>query len=167
MKLRDRMAADPGLVFEAVAKETGVTCRAVVEALPEKMRQFADGGFFEDVMKDLTRWGDVTFIVHTDDGIFEFSGPIPEGKIARGHYNLGGRTGLHGHLRHERCTGIAFVEGRFMGRNSAVIVFFNPEGGIMFKVFVGRDGKGELKQEQLLAFRALAEAVTPEPAEHA
>lgn len=167
MKLSERMAADPGLVFETVARDEGVTCRAVVEALPEKMRQFAEGGFFEDVMKDLTRWGDVTFIVHTEDGIFEFSGPIPKGKIAQGYFNLSGRSGLHGHLRHDRCAGIAFVERPFMSRNSAVIVFFNSDGGIMFKVFVGRNEKGELKEEQLLAFRALAEAATPEPAEHA
>jgi putative heme iron utilization protein len=37
-----------------------------------------------------------------------------------------------------------------------VIVFFNSDGGIMFKVFVGRDEKRELKADQLAAFRALA-----------
>ena len=87
--------------------------------------------------------------------------------MGRGYFNLMGRTGFHGHLRHERCARLAFLERPFMGRLSASVLFFNVDGGIMFKVFVGRDGKGELKQEQLLAFRALAEAVTPEPAEHA
>jgi putative heme utilization carrier protein HutX len=68
-----------------------------------------------------------------------------------------GRVGFHGHLRHGRCAGLAFVERPFMGRASAFVAFFNLDGGIMFKVFVGRDDKRELKADQLTAFRALAE----------
>jgi putative heme iron utilization protein len=49
------------------------------------------------------------------------------------------------------------VERPFMGRLSASLLFFNSDGGIMFKVFVGRDEKRELKADQLAAFRALAE----------
>jgi hypothetical protein len=67
-----------------------------------------------------------------------------------------GSSGFHGHLRHERCAGFAFVERPFMGKLSALIVFFNIDGGIMFKVFVGRDDKRELRGDQLAAFRALA-----------
>lgn len=159
--LRTRLAEDPGAVIETVAREEGVTARIVLEALPEPMRQFTGGEFFVKVMEDVARWGDVTMIVHTDDGIFEFSGPVPAGKESRGTYNLGGRTGLHGHLRPERCHGIAFVERPFMGRPSAFVAFLNPEGGIMFKIFVGRTAKGDLRSEQLAAFRALAETVVP------
>jgi putative heme utilization carrier protein HutX len=79
--------------------------------------------------------------------------------VAQGYYNLAGRTGFHGHLRHERCGGIAFVERPFFGRPSASIVFFNLEGGVMFKIFVGRDDKRELIPAQLSAFRALADRV--------
>ena len=100
-------------------------------------------------MKDIGHWGDVTLIVHTDDGIMEFGGPVPAGEVARGYYNVPGSKGFHGHLRHERCAGIAFVERPFMGRLSASVLFFNVDGGIMFKVFVGRDEKRELKAEQL------------------
>ncbi len=70
-----------------------------------------------------------------------------------------GRTGVHGHLRDERGGGIAFVERPFMNRTSALLVFLNREGGIMFKIFVGRDGKGELKADQLDKFRALRERI--------
>jgi hypothetical protein len=59
-------------------------------------------------------------------------------------------------LRHERCAGIAFMERPFFGRLSASINFFNGDGGIMFKVFVGRDDKRELIADQLTAFRNLA-----------
>lgn len=159
--LRARLADDPGAVIETVAREAGVTPREALEALPEAMRQFAGGEFFVKVMEDIARWGEVTTIVHTEDGIFEFTGPMPSGKEGRGYYNLGARSGLHGHLRPERCHGIAFVERPFMGRPSAFVAFLNPEGGIMFKVFVGRTGKGDLRPEQLNAFRALAETVVP------
>ena len=113
------------------------------------------------------RSGEVTLIVHTDDGIMEFTGPIPPGEVGRGYFNLMGRTGFHGHLRHERCAGLAFMERPFMGRLSASIVFFNVDGGIMFKVFVGRDEKRELLADQLAKFRALAQRVERETPDRA
>jgi putative heme iron utilization protein len=70
-----------------------------------------------------------------------------------------GRIGFRGHLRHERCTGLAFLERPFMGRLSAAVLFFNLDDGIMFKMFVGRDEKRELLADQLAKFRALAERV--------
>ena len=153
------LAADPGAVVETVAKEHGVTTRAVVEALPAAMRRFAPASAFIDAMKDIATWGEVTLIVHTEDGIMEFTGPIPSGEVGRGYFNLMGRIGFHGHLRHERCAGLAFLERPFMGRLSASVLFFNVDGGIMFKVFVGRDEKRELLTDQLAKFRALAERV--------
>lgn len=151
------LAADPGAIIEEVAKTHGVTARAVVEAIPAGMRRFAPGAAFVDAMTDIGSWGDVTLIVHTDDGIMEFGGPVPAGSVSRGYYNVPGTQGFHGHLRHERCAGLAFVERPFMGRLSASILFFNVDGGIMFKIFVGRDDKRELKADQLAAFRALAD----------
>ena len=43
------------------------------------------------------------------------------------------------------------------GEDSASVVFFNVDGGIMFKVFVGRDEKRALLSDQLARFRALAD----------
>lgn len=150
------LAEDPGAIVEEVAKAQNATAREVVEALPEQMRKFAPGSAFIDAMKDIGGWGDVTLIVHTDDGIMEFGGPVPAGEVGRGYYNVPGAKGFHGHLRHERCAGIAFVERPFFGRLSASALFLNTDGGIMFKVFVGRDEKRELKTDQLEKFRALA-----------
>ncbi len=149
------LAENPGAIVEQVAAERGLTPRAVVEALPREMRRFISGAHFMDVMTAIGGWGDVTFIVHTADGIFEFSGSVPAGSVSRGYYNIPGGKGLHGHLRHERCTEIGFLERPFMGRLSAAVLFFNAEGGIMFKVFVGRDENRELKADQLSSFRAL------------
>jgi putative heme utilization carrier protein HutX len=153
------LAENPGAVVETVASEHGATVRETVEALPAEMRRFAPADRFVDVMNDVASWGDVTVIVHTADGIFEFGGPVPKGEIGRGYFNLMGSSGLHGHLRHERCGGLAFVERPFMGRLSAVIIVFNVDGGCFFKIFVGRDAKRELKADQLAAFRALADRV--------
>jgi putative heme utilization carrier protein HutX len=150
------LAADPGVLIEQVAKDQSATAREVIEALPEEMRKIAPGNAFIPAMQDIGTWGDVTLIVHTDDGIMEFGGPVPAGEVGRGYYNVPGAKGFHGHLRHERCAAIAFVERPFMGRLSASALFINTDGGIMFKVFVGRDEKRELKADQLEKFRELA-----------
>ena len=155
-KLVAALAAEPGAVFETVAKDHNATLRQTVEALPEAMRRFAPAAGFVEVMGEVATWGDVTLIIHSDDGIFEFSGPVPKGEMGRGYFNLMSRSGLHGHLRAERCQGIAFVERPFMNKATASILFFNPEGGTMFKIFVGRDETGAMKAGQLAAFRAIA-----------
>jgi putative heme utilization carrier protein HutX len=155
--LRAKVAENPGVVFEECAREHNVAPRAVVDALPEAMRRFAPGDKFIDAMNDVAEWGDVQVIVHTEDGIMETGGPIPKGSVARGHFNLMGRTGFHGHLKYERCAAIAFVERPFMGRTSNLMIFINRDGGIMFKIFVGRDEKGQLKQDQVTRFKTLAD----------
>jgi putative heme utilization carrier protein HutX len=158
--LETAVAGDPGVVIERLAAEYGVRPRAVVEALPLAMRQFVPGDAFLAIMNDVAQWGEVTLIVHTDDGIFEYTGQIPAGDVSRGYYNVPGRAGFHGHLRHDRCSAIAFVERPFMGRLSASILFLNVGGAIMFKIFVGRDEKRELLADQLARFRALRGRLT-------
>nr|WP_233287190.1 heme utilization cystosolic carrier protein HutX [Bradyrhizobium oropedii] len=154
------MADNPGAVIEDVARERKVTPRAVLEALPESMVRIG-AGEFATAMQDVAEWGEVTLIVHTDDAIFEFTGAIPKGEVGRGYFNLMQPKGLHGHLRHERCAAIAFVERPFMGKVSAFIAFINVDGGIMFKVFVGRDETRALRDDQLARFHALADRLTP------
>lgn len=165
--LRAKLAAEPGAIIETVAKETGATLREVVEALPEEMRRFAPASAFVPVMEDVANWGNVTLIIHTDDGVMEVGGPIAAGKIAKEYYNVPGTTGFHGHLRYERCAGIAFVERPFFGRLSASILFLNVDGGIMFKIFVGRDEQRELIGHQLASFRALADKLCAREAANA
>ena len=157
--LRAHMAQNPGAVIEDVARERKVTPRAVIEALPPEMVRFGRGDAFAEAMQDIAQWGEVTLIVHTDDAIFEFTGAVPAGEISRGYFNLMQPKGLHGHLRHERCAAIAFVERPFMGKSSAFIAFINVDGGVMFKVFVGRDEARALRQDQLDRFRSLAEKI--------
>lgn len=162
--LRVYMADNPGAVIEDVARERRVSPRAVIEALPSSMVRVAGGERFAAAMQDIAAWGEVTLIVHTDDAIFEFTGTVPAGEIGRGYFNLMQPKGLHGHLRHERCAAVAFVERPFMGRSSAFIAFVNADGGIMFKVFVGRDESRTLRSDQLERFRQLADRIAASPA---
>ncbi|WP_425304882.1 heme utilization cystosolic carrier protein HutX [Bradyrhizobium erythrophlei] len=154
------MADNPGAVIEDVARERKVTPRAVLEALPGSMVRIGAADFAA-AMQDIADWGEVTLIVHTDDAIFEFTGAIPKGEVGRGYFNLMQPKGLHGHLRHERCAAIAFVERPFMAKVSAFIAFINLDGGIMFKVFVGRDETRALHGDQLARFHALADRIAP------
>lgn len=154
-ELRRKIAENPGVVIEQAAKEHNVTPQTILEALPDAMRKFASGAKFIEAMMDVATWGDVTTIIHTDDGIFEIGGPMPQGQVGHGYFNLGGSQGLHGHLRHERCGAVAFVERSFNNKLSVFVAFVNIDGGIMYKVFVGRDEKRELKADQLVKFRAL------------
>ena len=114
-ELKAHMTENPGAVIEDVARQRKVTPRAVIEAMPPSMVRIG-GGEFAVAMADIAEWGEVTLIVHTDDAIFEFTGAIPAGEIGRGYFNLMQPKGLHGHLRHERCGAIAFVERPFMGK---------------------------------------------------
>jgi putative heme utilization carrier protein HutX len=157
--LKAYLAQNPGAVIEDVARERNVAPRAVIEALPPEMVRLGRGDAFAEAMQDIAGWGEVTLIVHTDDAIFEFTGAIPAGETGRGYFNLMQPKGLHGHLRHERCAAIAFVERPFMGKSSAFAAFLNVDGGIMFKVFVGRDEARALRQDQLERFRSLAERI--------
>jgi heme iron utilization protein len=153
------MADNPGAVIEEVARERKVTPRTVIEALPSSMLSMAGGDRFEFAMRDIAQWGEVTLIVHTEDGIFEFTGAIPDGDVGGDYFNLIQPKGLHGHLRHTRSAAMAFVERPFMGKTSAFVTFINVDGGIMFKVFVGRDEARALRTDQLARFRHLAERI--------
>jgi len=157
--LKAHMAQNPGAVIEDVARERNAAPRAVIEALPSGMVRIGGGEAFPAVMQDIAHWGEVTLIVHTEDAIFEFTGAVPAGEIGRGYFNLMQPKGLHGHLRHTRCAAIAFVERPFMGKSSAFVAFLNVDGGIMFKVFVGRDETRALRQDQLERFYALADRI--------
>jgi heme iron utilization protein len=104
--------------------------------------------------------GPVTFIVHTDDGVFETKASLPPGNEARGYFNIHGESPLGGHLRIARCAAIYFVDRPFFGRRSCSLQFINLDGGAMFKVFVGRDETRELLADQLARFERLRDAET-------
>ena len=100
----------------------------------------------------------MTFIVHTEDGVFETKAPVPAGSEARGYFNIHGDSPLGGHIRIERCAAIYFCRSAVLRRRSSSLQFINVDGGAMFKVFVGRDEKRDLLPDQLVRFERLRDA---------
>lgn len=153
--LRAELAEKPNGVLEEIAARYGVTVRAVLDALPAEMRHCCDGNHFEAVMGNVSGWGDVTFLVHTPDVIMEYKGVVPQGRTARGYYNLEGGA-LGGHLRGENCAAIYFVRRPFMKLDTRALWFINRDGAAMFKIFVGRNEDRSLKSDQVKCFEMLA-----------
>mgnify|MGYP000008047309 FL=1 len=152
--LHERLAKNPDGIVERIAREYGVSTLSVVEALAPTHRTLVGGEHFADVMKELESWGEILFIVHTPDIVLECAGSIPPGTFGRGYYNIHGDSPIGGHIRAEACSRIAFLSRPFMGRPSCSIQFFNSDGEAMFKVFVRRDEKRELKADQVAKFEA-------------
>lgn len=158
-RLRGAIAAEPGGVLEEIARREGVSYREVLDALPDGQAVAKPGAEFETVWRGLAAWpGDVTFIVHTADGVFETRGRVPPGAVGRGFFNIHGESPIGGHIRADRCAAIYFVDRPFFGRRSCSVQFVNRDGDAMFKIFVGRDDARELDPRQVSLFEAAAGA---------
>jgi putative heme utilization carrier protein HutX len=153
--LAERLAQSADGVLEQIAREYGVSSFEVVRALTAEHRGIVPGARFEEIMRALTSWGEVLFIVHTPDIVLECAGKVPPGSFGRGYYNMHGDSPIGGHLKAENCTHIAFVSRPFMGRPSRSLQFFNGAGEAMFKVFVRRDAERNLLADQVQRFDEL------------
>lgn len=147
--VREALAKHPGVILESLARQHGVSYQAALTCLSGDMQTQLPGSCFGDAMADMTDWGDLVVIVHTEDLVMEVKGPLPPGRFGSGFYNLEAELGLSGHIRAERCGAVAFVRRPFMGKDSVSVQFLNQEGGCMFKVFVGRDAEGRLNPGQI------------------
>ena len=114
------------------------------------------GSKFEEILRALTEWGEVLFIVHTPDIVLECAGTMPPGSFGRGYFNLHGDSPIGGHIKAENCAHIAFVSRPFMGRPSRSLQFFNGAGEAMFKIFVRRDKERNLIARAGRALRCAA-----------
>lgn len=153
--VRKALRENPDGVLESVAAAHSVSYRSVLDCLAAENAAVASKDKFDRIWEDLTSWGDVVFIVHTEDGVFETACRIPAGTHARGYFNIHGDSPLGGHLKIERCAAIYFVDRPFFKRRSCSIQFLNGEGQAMFKIFVGRDEARNLKPDQVARFEKL------------
>jgi len=152
--------AQPDGVLEAVAEKHGLRLRDVLGLLPETQASVTPGSAFEEIWGALTCWGEVLFLLHGRNGVFEIRTALPPGSAGRGYFNIHGDTPLGGHLRTDRCAEIWFVDRPFFGRRSCSLQFVDHDGDVMFKVFVARDAARELDTRQLGFFEALRERWT-------
>ncbi len=153
--LAERLNQSADGILEQIARDYSVSTFEVVQALPAEHRTIAPGSKLEEILRALTDWGEVLFIVHTPDIVLECAGRVPPGSFARGYFNLHGDSPIGGHIKADNCAHIAFVTRPFMGRPSCSLQFFNGNGEAMFKVFVRRDKDRNLIAEQVQRFEAL------------
>ena len=160
--LRQSLEKNPGQVLEMLAAQNQCSFEDVIRCLPEENVRQTEGSRIVEILQAVTAWNEsVTFIAHTPDAIVEVSGKLPNGKVGRGFYNFDHPEtdgGVHGHIYYENCASIYLLERPFMGKATCSLNFINRNGGAMFKIFVGRDEAGELKQHQIEAMRKLFDA---------
>ncbi|KFG68082.1 heme utilization cystosolic carrier protein HutX [Microvirga sp. BSC39] len=153
--IRQDLAMRPDGILEQVAEKHGVAMQAVLDCLPAEAAVRVPGDLYREIWQEVTQWGAITLVVHTRDGVFECEGSVPPGTEGRGYFNIHGESPIGGHLRMERCRSIYFVDRPFFGRRSCSVQFVNHEGGVMFKIFVGRNKDRSLKADQVARFEAL------------
>src|SRR5262245_65065245 len=159
--LAERLRQSADGILEQVAREYGVSTFEVVRALPAEHRTVVAGSRFEEVLRAVTDWGEVLFLVHTPDIVLECAGKVPPGSFGRGYFNLHGDSPISGHIKADNCAHIAFVSRPFMGRASCSLQFFNASGEPMFKIFVRRDQERNLIGEQVARFETLRRQLSP------
>jgi len=103
----------------------------------------------QQLLEQISDWGAMTTIVIHGGSVFEYTGDFPKATVAEGFYNLqSAGNGFHGHLNLQKIEQIRFQTKPHRGRESYAFVFEDANGDVIFKVFVGRDEKGELLASQ-------------------
>ena len=146
------LAERPDGVLEAIAEKHGLSVREVVDLLPSHAAVRVAAGHFDEVWEEIRGWGEVMFLVHGRNGVFEIRSALPAGTHGRGYFNIHGDVPLGGHLRIDRLADIVFVDRPFFGRRSLSVQFFDADGDTMFKIFVARDATRELDAVQTAKF---------------
>ena len=127
------------------------------DAIPVAIDGLGKWAVGERMLDDLKIGRDPDFVI----GAEWRRGTLPPGRLGHGFYNLqGGHGGLHGHLRADNCKAIVFLRRPFMGKETASVQFFNADGEAMFKIFVGRDDKGALREDQIARLTALRDRLS-------
>lgn len=152
------LAENPGQVIEFLADEHDVSPVDVIDCLPEGQALSVLGEKFESVMTEISRWGEITFLVHTADLILEAKGEVPKGSFARGYFNLSGKP-IGGHLKADNCVRISFISRPLFGNDTHSVQFFNADGGCMFKIYLGRDEERKLISEQVQKYLSYREGM--------
>jgi heme iron utilization protein len=149
------LAEKPDGIVEAIAANAGVTPAEILEILPQGSAVVAPKESFDEIWSELTTWGVVLFLVHTEDVVAEIDGVLPAGSESHGWFNIHGDSPIGGHIKKDNCASVTFVDRAFHGRRSCSVWFMNGKGSPMFKVFVRRDEARELLADQLEKFEAL------------
>lgn len=154
-RARAAFAEKPDGVVEQIAAKAEVSPADILAILPQGAAVTLPADRWAEIWTDLSSWGEILMIVHTEDIVLEVEGRLPDGSEGHGWFNIHGDSPIGGHIRKDRCVSIVFVDRGFHGRRSCSVWFMNGEGRAMFKVFVRRDEARELITDQVVRFEAL------------
>lgn len=153
------LSADGGAILDYIARDNDVSLADVISCLPVEQAQTIAGDKFNQVMMEISGWGEITFLVHTADIVLEVKGELPTGSEGRGFYNLHGKP-IGGHLKGENCSTISFVSRPVFKNDAHSVQFFNKDGGCMFKIYLGRDDERQLIPAQVEKFKNYRDKMT-------
>jgi len=155
-KVSGMVANNPSKATGAMAAELEVSEMEVVRCLPEVMVKEVSKERFDEIVEEVSTWGNLTVIVQNESTIMEVKAPFPKGTYGHGYYNLKSNdTPIGGHIRASDLSAIFFVSKPFIGVESHSIQFFNGSGSAMFKIYLGRDDNRRIIPEQVEKFMSL------------
>ena len=149
------LSEKPDGVVESIAAGADVTAAEILAVLPEGSAVIAGKERFDEIWSELTTWGVVLFLVHTEDVVAEIDGILPAGSESHGWFNIHGDSPIGGHIKASNCAAIYIVDRQLPSRRVCSVQFFNGAGEVMFKVFVRRDAQRALLPDQLEKFETL------------
>ena len=159
-KVRDIITKEPSRIPGALAEELGVSEMEVIRSLPDEMVKEVSKEKFDEIIEEISNWGNLTVIVQNESTILEVKASFPVGTYGDGYYNLKSKdTPIGGHIRTDDLSAIFIVSKPFMGMESHSIQFFNKNGNAMFKLYLGRDENRVIIPEQIKRFLALKDRI--------
>ena len=161
--LRQSLEKNPGQVLEMLAAQNQCSFEDVIRCLPENCIRQTEGSRIVEILQADRRLG-------RRPSPSSPTPPTPSSKVT-GNY-LAAKSAAASTISTtpkptaaytvisitKNCASIYLLERPFMGKATCSLNFINRNGGAMFKIFVGRDETGELKQHQIEAMRKLFDA---------
>lgn len=143
-----------------IAQKLNISEYEVLQNIDENIAKAVDGKNFDEIIEDISTWGKILMIKITPSFVIEIKDHMPTGSYGHGYYNFDSKeSSISGHLKVSDIEKIIFVSKKHRGAVSHSVVFYDNKGEHIFKIFVTRDEKAELIQEQVEKFISLKNRV--------
>lgn len=111
---------------------------------------------FDAIIEDISTWGKILMIKITPSFVIEIKDFMPTGTYGHGYYNFDStNSSISGHLKVSDIEKIAFETKTHREMLSHSVIFYDANDEHIFKVFVTRNEKRELLEEQVEKFENL------------
>lgn len=154
--IQEILVNKPEISTIEIAKELDVSEYQVLQNIDEDIAKAVDAEHFDKVIEDISTWGKILMIKITPSFVIEIKDHMPTGTYGHGYYNFNSEnSSISGHLKASDIDKIIFVSKTHRGMLSHSVVFYDCKGEHIFKVFVTRDEKRALLEDQVKMFMAL------------